>query len=324
MNKKSVYFSFKKINSLAVYCNSETGEKIGLIGGDELLLFNIETHKYSLFIGHRDAVTCIDLSPDGWYAVSGSKDRTIRIWSTHSKECLLTFELDADLMSVKFSPEGRYIAAGIGNTVKIWNIEESKLVMVLEGHEDVVTSIDISLDGRLIISGSKDHNAKLWDIESGRCLTTLKGHTAEITAVAFCPDCRHVFSGGSDGSVNIWNVSSGSGRMLWQKGVIRSLAVDANGEYLLVGTEKPFLSCDFHDRVHMLRIIWSLDFPAKIDWDEGIRPYLQIFLTLHKGKWNEDDFNKLIHELASMRGYGWVRPDGIRRELGKMTQEYRG
>ena len=66
-----------------------------------------------------------------------------------------------------------------------------------------------------------------------------------------------------------------------------------------------------------------LEFPEPVDWDEGVRPYLEIFLTLHKGKWNEDDFNKLIHELVSMRGYGWVRPVGIRRELEKITQKYK-
>jgi hypothetical protein len=60
-----------------------------------------------------------------------------------------------------------------------------------------------------------------------------------------------------------------------------------------------------------------------VDWDERVRPYLEIFLTLRKGKWGEEDFKLLIDELASKRGYGWVRPEGIRRELEKMTKEYK-
>ena len=82
------------------------------------------------------------------------------------------------------------------------------------------------------------------------------------------------------------------------------------------------------------------------DWDEGARPYLQNFLTLHtpyagelpqgrspteeeialaltrRGKpaWNEDDFQQLLHTLGCA-GFGWLRPEGVRHELEKMAHE---
>jgi hypothetical protein len=70
-------------------------------------------------------------------------------------------------------------------------------------------------------------------------------------------------------------------------------------------------------------LIWDLEFPDPVDWDEGVRPYLEIFLTLRNGKWAEEDFQELIKELAEKRGYGWVRPEGIRKELEKMTQNWK-
>jgi hypothetical protein len=56
--------------------------------------------------------------------------------------------------------------------------------------------------------------------------------------------------------------------------------------------------------------------PGVLTWCFGI------FSTHCKGKWVEEDFKLLIDELASKRGYGWVRPEGIRRELEKMAREY--
>ena len=69
-------------------------------------------------------------------------------------------------------------------------------------------------------------------------------------------------------------------------------------------------------------LILNIEFPDTVDWDEGARPYRGIFLTLRNGKWTEEDFQTLIAELAEKRGYGWVRPEGIRKELEKMTIEY--
>jgi WD40 repeat protein len=83
------------------------------------------------------------------------------------------------------------------------------------------------------------------------------------------------------------------------------------------------VSASSDNTLRLWEFIWKIEFPDPVDWDEGVRPYLKIFLTLRNGKWTEDDFNKLIHELASKRGYGWVRPEGIRRELEKMTDKYK-
>jgi len=75
--------------------------------------------------------------------------------------------------------------------------------------------------------------------------------------------------------------------------------------------------------LRLWRFIWDLEFPDLVDWDEGVRPYLEIFLTLRNGRWTEEDFQGLLRNLAEKRGYGWVRPQGIRKELEKMTKEYK-
>jgi hypothetical protein len=77
---------------------------------------------------------------------------------------------------------------------------------------------------------------------------------------------------------------------------------------------------------------WELADQEPGDWDEGARPYLANFLTLHMpygpdglGRmgvptWTEGEFQQLLTELG-YRGYGWLRPEGVRRELGQMAAE---
>lgn len=72
--------------------------------------------------GHKDCVGSVAVSPDGKYIISGSYDKT----------------------------------------VKVWEFETGKLVRTLEGHKDPVSSVAISSDGEYIISGSRDETVKVW------------------------------------------------------------------------------------------------------------------------------------------------------------------
>ena len=76
--------------------------------------------------------------------------------------------------------------------------------------------------------------------------------------------------------------------------MVHSVALTPDCRYAVSGS--------FDDTLRLWEFIWHLEFPDPVDWNEGVRPYLDIFLTLRNGKWTEDDFNKLIDELATQRG----------------------
>jgi hypothetical protein len=57
------------------------------------------------------------------------------------------------------------------------------------------------------------------------------------------------------------------------------------------------------------------------DWDEGARPWLNNVLALtrlRRPSWTDADFQQLIRTLQHA-GYGWLRPDGIKRKLQDMA-----
>ena len=71
------------------------------------------------------------------------------------------------------------------------------------------------------------------------------------------------------------------------------------------------------------------------DWDEGARPHLMSFLTLlcaygddaisrvGTPEWGDEHFQQLLYTLGCA-GYGWLRPEGVRKRLEEMTRNWQG
>lgn len=145
-------------------------------------------------LGHTEAIRTVACSPDGKLALSGSDDKTLRLWDIASGLC----------------------------------------VRVFEGHTNSVRSVAFSHDGRLALSGSFDKTARLWDLAGdGACLRIFKVPSARVWSVAFSPDGKYFFTGSSDNAVRIWGASHREMALLTGHGA-RVVAVAANGDGRLV------------------------------------------------------------------------------------------
>jgi WD40 repeat protein len=92
-----------------------------------------------------------------------------------------------------------------------WRIhrESSALLRVLTGHLATVTSVAVSPDGQLILSGSEDRTVVAWNLQTGLPHHLLSGHQGGVTSVAASPNGRHIISGSRDRTVAIWDLCTG-------------------------------------------------------------------------------------------------------------------
>jgi len=101
--------------------------------------------------------------------------------------------------------------------------------------------------------------------------------------------------------------------------------------------------------LRLYELDWDLEMPGPSHWHDGALPYLEQFLTLHtptagtlptdrapsepevvaalsrRGtpKWTDEDFQALLRKLG-YAGYGWLRPDGVRKKLEELAANWTG
>ncbi len=295
--------------------------------------------------GHTDTVTQVLLTHDGSFAISGSggNDCSIRLWETATGRCLRTLSGQGSTVnSLCLSIDSRYLLSGGSNKALIlWDLAEGKVIRNFHGHEGPVLKVLLSRDGRFAFSGSGDASERRkdraiqWDVTLGKSRRSFTGHNGGISALDITGDNQFLFTGGGDRQIIGWDTTTGR-KMISLQG--HQLKVTA----LHLSRDSRFLISSSLDRtIKIWRVDWKLatEIPGEL-WDEGARPFLEAFLTLHtpyekelptdsypsdeqitlaltrRGEplWSLEDFEDLLTTL-SCAGYGWLQPGIIRRKL---------
>lgn len=92
--------------------------------------------------------------------------------------------------------------------------------LILRGHENAVSQVRISPDGRFIASASADGTIKIWDASSGSHMDTLVGHMAGVSCVAWSPDSNTLASGSDDKAIRLWDRVTGRPKTTTRKSMV--------------------------------------------------------------------------------------------------------
>ncbi|CCA76159.1 related to WD40-repeat protein (notchless protein) [Serendipita indica DSM 11827] len=164
--------------------------------------------------GDQGSIWAVAFSPDGSRIISGSLDKTIRVWDSDTGQALgePLRGHEHGVTTVGFSPDGSLIVSGSEDkTIRLWEMDTGRpLGEPLRGHEDCVAVVAFSPDSSQIVSGSWDRTIRLWDVETGQPLgEPFQGHESSVNSVAFSPDGSRIASASDDRTIRLWEVASG-------------------------------------------------------------------------------------------------------------------
>lgn len=162
--------------------------------------------------GHTGTIRSAAYSPDGTRIITGSDDKTARIWDARTGQLLLTLSGHTNrIFSASFSPDGRRVVTGSAdNAALIWDAETGQLLATLSGHTDIARSASFSRDGSRIVTSSEDKTARVWDATTGQLLITLQDPAVpEFDSASFSPDGSRIVSSNWAETARIWDAHSG-------------------------------------------------------------------------------------------------------------------
>jgi WD40 repeat protein len=157
-----------------------------------------------VFRGHKDVVNSVAFSPDGNYILTGSWDKTARLWALKGNKLQDFIGHEKSITSAVFSPDGQSILTGSWDkTIRRWDLNGIKF-QVLPAHQSSIIFAAYSPNGKYILTGLKDGTAHLSDLQ-GQALKVFRGHTGPVISAAFSPDGRSLLTGSADQTACLWS-----------------------------------------------------------------------------------------------------------------------
>ena len=165
---------------------------------------------------HSAAVLAGVFSPNGELIATGGNDTIVNIWDAAAGQLINSIPNGEAVSDIAFSEDSNYVLTTGGYIPRLLDVQDGFVIKeYLEGHTFYVISGAISpLDGRQIVTGSRDHTLRIWDTESARPIEFLRGHSGTVYEVAFNPTGDYLATASEDQTVRIWNIGEWRKRTL--------------------------------------------------------------------------------------------------------------
>ena len=236
------------INDIAY---SQDSNRLAVASSIGIWIYDANTFtEIALLTGHTERVNAVAFSPDSKMLISGSHDKTVRLWNVETGELLHTLEDHTDyVLAVAFSPDGNKFASSDGDfTIRLWDTHRKQMLHAMIPFDGFVHrsneafwvyDIAFSIDGKTLASADRNNRVRLWDVDTGKHLLNIGvgGQGWGAKAVAYSSDSVTLASGDGSGYVKLWGARTGE---FWQtvgyhRYGVNSVAFSPDGNILASG-----------------------------------------------------------------------------------------
>uniref|UniRef100_A0A4W3JW44 PWP2 small subunit processome component n=1 Tax=Callorhinchus milii TaxID=7868 RepID=A0A4W3JW44_CALMI len=206
----SLCISDQRIASISI---NTSGDWIafGCAGLGQLLVWEWQSESYVLKQqGHFNNLTCLSYSPDAQHIATGGEDGKVKVWSTSSGFCFVTFtEHSSSVTAVTFNHTGYVlVSASLDGTVRAFDLHRYRNFRTFTSPQPTqFCCLAVDSSGELVCAGSQDSfQIFVWSMQTGRLLDVMSGHEAPVSGLAFSPQQGLLASASWDHTVRLWEM----------------------------------------------------------------------------------------------------------------------
>ncbi|MDR1182913.1 MAG: protein kinase [Bacteroidales bacterium] len=273
-------------------------------------VFDTHTGKYLFEFenAHDKSINALAVSTNGKHLLSGSDDRTAKLWNIQKRKCIHTFQHEHEVKNVFFGLNATIVTLSMlpdhkqGELI-LWQIRDEKMQIL---GKQVSCAYPNYNNSKLLlgIAGGVEQ-IDLQTLETNFICRHKNPHYC-ITDVRFFPDERYALSVGYPGWICYWDLNVGECLFSYKNEGIR-LSLHPAGNYAIA----------YAANCSLIRIDPLYEFLGWTDWHEEARPYLEHFLFLYPDCTKNDVEKILIPELQR-HGYGWLTTEGVLSQWERM------
>jgi RNA polymerase sigma factor (sigma-70 family) len=207
-------------------------------GGQSVIhIWNVRDRKHvASLTTHKSLVSSLAFTRDGNFLVSGSHDRTVKVWDARTWKESASLQGASAVTSIAVSPDGETLVVGTKAGATVWDLQihRQKSTLVPASDPPSSTLVAFTGDGRTIAVGSQ--NITLWDARTLEKRHTIT--TGTVRALACSPDGRTLAWTEQGGPLVTWDL-----QRMKQRGANRDLSTTSialgfapNGRKLVLGS----------------------------------------------------------------------------------------
>ncbi|KAK4732633.1 hypothetical protein R3W88_025621 [Solanum pinnatisectum] len=199
----------------------------------------------STLSGHSKRVTSVKFAAEGELVVSGSADKTVRVWQSSENgnyDCRHVLkDHTAEVQAVTVHATNNYfVTASLDSTWCFYDLASGLcLTQVADSSEsEGYTSAAFHPDGLILGTGTSGSLVKIWDVKSQANVAKFDGHVGSVTAISFSENGYFLATAAHDG-VKLWDLRKLKNFRTFtpydENTPTQSVEFDHSGSYLALG-----------------------------------------------------------------------------------------
>ena len=198
-------------------------------------------------------INTVGISPDNHWLVTGSNDKTARLWDLSAKDPgvnpVVLRGHEGAVLAVGIGSDGHWLVTGSGDkTARLWDLtakDPTANPVVLRGHKYWISVVGISPDNHWLVTGGGDETTRLWDLSAkdpAASPVALPGYEGKVRAVGISPDGHWLVTDSEDKTARLWDLTAKDPAanpvvLRGYEGDVRAVGISPDNHWLVTGNE---------------------------------------------------------------------------------------